>query len=173
MLTTPEAPERHYWPEFLPNGQAVLFTIGSSANVTGATSQIAILDLETREQRVLIEGGTHPRYASGHLIYSFDDTLRAVRFDLDRLEVLSDPIPVLEGLTTASTGGTNVDLSDDGALVYQKGGWEATHARLSGSTVRETKRRCLPRRAPTTPCSSPPTGGQSSPRCRTQITSTS
>ena len=78
----------------------MLFTVGASANVVGETSQIAVLDLDTGEQRVLIEGGTHPRYVSGYLVYAFNDTLRAVRFDADRLEVLSEPIPVLEGLTT-------------------------------------------------------------------------
>ena len=107
VLTTPEAPARHYWPEFLPDGQAVLFTIsaGVTATISGETSQIAVLDLDTIEQRVLIEGGTHPRYVSDHLVYSFNDTLRAVRFDADRLEVLSDPIPVLEGLTATTSGG--------------------------------------------------------------------
>lgn len=127
VLTTPEAPARHYWPEFLPDVQAVLFTIsaGVTATISGETSQIAVLDLDTMEQRVLIEGGTHPRYVSDHLVYSFNDTLRAVRFDADRLEVLSDPIPVLEGLTATTSGGGNVDLSDDGALVYQKGGVQA------------------------------------------------
>ena len=128
MLTTPEVPARHYWPEFLPGGQAVLFTIAASSNVTGETSQIAVLDLDTMEQRVLIAGGTHPRYVSDHLVYNFDDTLRAVRFDADRLEVLSDSIPVLEGLTARTSGGVNVDLSDDGALVYQKGGGPGRHA---------------------------------------------
>ena len=125
MLTTPDPPERHYWPELLPGGGAVLFTIAATGNVTGETSQIAVLDLDTQEQRVLIEGGTHPRYVSGHLVYTFNDTLRAVRFDADRREVLSDPIPVLEGLTSSISGGSNVDLSDGGALVYQTGGLQA------------------------------------------------
>ena len=125
MLTETESPERHYWPEFLPSGRAVLFTVGKSGIVDAETSQIAVLDLDTREQRVLIEGGTHPRYVSGYLVYAFNDTLRAVRFDANRLEVLSEPIPVLEGLTTTYSGGVNVDVSDNGSLVYQEGGLQA------------------------------------------------
>ena len=87
-------------------------------------AKIAVLDLETREHHVLVEGGgPHPRYASsGHLVYGFEDTLRAVRFDLDRLEALGDPIPVLEGVTPANPGpgaGAKVDITDDGTLVYQ------------------------------------------------------
>ena len=122
VLTTGEAPERHYWPEFLPGGRAVLFTVGATADVSGETSRIAVLDLDSMEQRVLIEGGTHPRYVSDYLVYSFEDTVRAVRFDADRLEVLSDPIPVLEGLTGRLSGRVNLDVSDNGALVYQQGG---------------------------------------------------
>ena len=121
-LTMAEAPERHYWPEFLPSGRAVLFTIGATSDVSSEDSQIAVLDLDSMEQRVLIEGGTHPRLVSDYLVYSFSDTLRAVRFDTDRLEVLGDPIPVLEGLTGRTSGGVNLDVSDDGALVYQTGG---------------------------------------------------
>ena len=125
VLTTPESPERHYWPEVLPSGRAVLFTIGNVGNLTGETSQIAVLNLDTQEQRVLIQGGTHSHYVSGHLVYSFNDTLRAVRFDADRLEVLSEPIPVLEEIAAMASGGANVDLGADGSLVYQQGGTAA------------------------------------------------
>ena len=121
MLTTPDAAERHYWPDVLPSGRAVLFTIVRAVTETGETSDLAVLDLETGEQRVLLQGGTHPRYlSSGHLVYSVASTLRAVRFDADRLDVVSDPIPVLERVVTTSQRGTNVDLSDTGTLVYQR-----------------------------------------------------
>ena len=123
VLTTPELPERHYWPEFLPSGRGVLFTIVRVADgETGETSDLAVLDLSTGEQRVLLQGGTHPHYvSSGHLVYSVANTLRAVRFDADRLEVVGDPIPVVEGVRSPIDGGANVDVSDTGTLVYQRG----------------------------------------------------
>ena len=126
MLTMPEAPVRHYWPEVLPSGRAVLFAIVSTAVSTPEATQIAVLDLETGDQRILIEGGMHPRYLpSGHLVYSFEDTLRAVRFDADRLAIVGDPISVLEGVAAATGGGANVAVSDDGTMVYQTGGAQA------------------------------------------------
>ena len=71
VLTTPNEAAgelNHWWPEFLPGGRAVLFTI-----VKGADDQdreIAVLDLESKESAVLIPGGTQPRYAStGHIVY--------------------------------------------------------------------------------------------------------
>ena len=58
MLTTPESPDRHYWPEVLPSGRAVLFTVDRGPAALDETKQIAVLDLETGEQQVLIQGGT-------------------------------------------------------------------------------------------------------------------
>ena len=127
-LTMPDEEVSHRWPEVLPGGHAVLFTQSA-----GDAPQIAVLDLRTGEQRVVVPGGTHPRYvSSGHLVYGFEDTLRAVRFDPDRLEALSDPIPVLEGVTAVSGGGANVDISDGGALVYQ---WDPAGAAASRTLV--------------------------------------
>ena len=97
-------PERtlHSWPEVLPGGRAVVFTSRlRGVGVVNETNLIEVLDLETGEQHVLIQGGSHPRYvSSGHLVYSFADTVRAVRFDPDQLEVLGEPIPVLEQVPT-------------------------------------------------------------------------
>ena len=64
-------------------------------------AQIAVLDLTTREQKILIRGGSHARYVpTGHLVYGVAGTLRAVAFDLRRLEVVGTPVPVLEQVMT-------------------------------------------------------------------------
>ena len=45
-------------------------------------------------------GGYHGRYLpSGHLVYMHEGTLFAAPFDLDRLELTGQPVPVLEGVT--------------------------------------------------------------------------
>src|SRR6185295_16052722 len=103
VLTTAER-ERgegdHLWPEFLPGGKAVLFTI-TPATGDMANAQIAVLDLETRTSKVLIRGGSHAHYVpTGHLVYGVAGTLRAVAFDLRRLEVVGTPAPVLQGVMT-------------------------------------------------------------------------
>ena len=88
------------WPEFLPGGEAVLFTITpASGGIDNA--QIAVLDLQTGTSKVLIRGGSHAHYVpTGHLVYGVTGTLRAVAFDLGRLEVVGTPAPVLEGVVT-------------------------------------------------------------------------
>ncbi len=111
----------HQWPDALPGGAGVLFTV----NVTSAGTQddqIAALDLDTGEHTVIIQNGSHPRYsATGHIVYAVSGTLRAVAFDLDTLAVTSDPVPVVEGVMTKATGAANFALSDTGALVYVSG----------------------------------------------------
>ena len=111
----------HVWPEFLPGGKAVLFTV-TSANGSIESTQIAVLDLQTGTRKVLIRGGSDAHYApTGHLVYGFAGTLRAVAFDLRRLEVVGTPTPVLEGVVTTAEGAANVAMAANGALVYIRG----------------------------------------------------
>ena len=112
----------HVWPEFLPGGEAVLFTIlpptGSIDN-----AQVAILDLRTGTSKVLVRGGSHASYVpTGHLVYAVSGTLRAVAFDLKRLEVVGMPAPVLEGVVTTALGAADIAVAANGSLVYVAGG---------------------------------------------------
>jgi serine/threonine-protein kinase len=121
-LTVPDA-QFHYWPDILPEGRGVLFTISAGAATGSRNDQIAVLDSRTHSQKVLVQGGSHARYAAtGHIVYAVDGTLRAVPFDLDRLEVTGDPVPVLEGVMTKPSGAANFDLSANGTLVYVAAG---------------------------------------------------
>ena len=93
----------HLFPEFLPGGNTVLFTITNTQGIEN--SQIALFDMETGGHRILIPGGSGARYvASGHIVYGVAGTLRAVPFDLDSLEVRGTPVPVVHGVVTQNTG---------------------------------------------------------------------
>ena len=121
-MTTPD-PEQgevdHLWPEILPGGEAVLFTIVANPI---EDSQIAVLSLDTREQTVLIRGGSFPRYSpTGHLLYGVQGNLWAVGFDLNRLETVGDPVPVQEGVLTKPQGAADFSVSENGSLVYVAG----------------------------------------------------
>jgi serine/threonine-protein kinase len=133
ILTTPEDTQRHRWPEVLLNGRGVLFTIAEGPGIPGTLQQLAVFDLETDASRPLGLLGSHPRYlSSGHLIYSSSgNTLWAVAFDADRLEVIGDPVRVLEQVFVGGPGGANVAVSTDGSLVYQVGGSQAAHRTLA------------------------------------------
>jgi hypothetical protein len=132
VLTRPN-PERgegdHLWPQFLPGGRAVLFTITAATGGLDA-SQVAVLDLRTGTQKILVRGGSQALYLpSGHLVYAAAGALRAVAFDLARLEAIGTPIPVLPQVVTLPTGTAEFDVARDGTLVYVAGGPSAAPVR--------------------------------------------
>jgi serine/threonine-protein kinase len=107
----------HLWPEMLPGGRAVLFTITATGGPDAA--QVAVLDLATGASRVVMPGGSHAHYVqSGHLIYTAGGTLRAVPFDLDRLETRGTPVTVLPRLVTKSQGAAEFVVAADGTFAY-------------------------------------------------------
>ncbi len=125
VLTTPDASkgeQNHWWPEFLPGGRGVLFTIVKGAG--DQNREIALLDVHTRQHKVLIPGGSQARYtATGHIVYGAEGTLRAVPFDLGRLEVTGAAVTVVENVTTVASSRTvNFAMSANGSLVYATGG---------------------------------------------------
>jgi len=127
VLTTPSL-ERgegdHLWPQLLPGHQSVLFTITPPTGTVDA-SQIAVLDLRDpkRAPKIVIRGGSQAQYvSSGHLVYAAGGTLRAVPFDLDRLETTGAPVPVQADVVTLPTGTAEFDISQTGTLVYATGG---------------------------------------------------
>jgi hypothetical protein len=119
----------HLWPEFLPGGKAVLFTIFTGGSLEDF--QIAAVSLSTGEQKVLVKGGTFGRYAaSGHLLYVRGGTLFAVPFDPGRLEVTGAAFPVVDGVFENTNGGAGYAVSRDGTLVYASGGLQLTDRSL-------------------------------------------
>jgi Tol biopolymer transport system component len=59
---------------------------------------------------------------AGYLIYAAAGTLRAARFDPLRLEVLGDPVPVVEHVMTTTAGAANYAVSRSGTLIFVPGG---------------------------------------------------
>jgi len=105
----------YVFPEILPGGEAVLFTIFGRDGW-----QIAVLSLGSGEQKILLEGGRQARYANtGHLVYEVGSgALMAVPFDSERLEVTGDPDPLLQGVRNNPTQAVDYAFSSSGTLVY-------------------------------------------------------
>jgi len=108
----------HGWPHALPGGRAVLFTV-----TTASGSSVAVVDLETRERRTVIESAADARYVEpGHLVYAQKGTLFATAFDLDRMQPLGAPRPVVDNLFAHSRGDrASYTIGANGALVYAPG----------------------------------------------------
>jgi Tol biopolymer transport system component len=119
------------WPEFLPDGKAVLFS-GAPTNANWINSVVAAESVATGERRNLVQGATHPRYAaSGHLVYVQGGSLMAVPFDPRRLAITGAAVPTVEGvLQSPSSGAAQYSLSATGSLIYIPGGVQADQRRL-------------------------------------------
>jgi serine/threonine-protein kinase len=120
LLTTPDVRRGegdHLFPSVLPGGRGILFTIVEPGRPDDA--QVAVLEPNTGQHRVLIRGGSQAEYLEpGYLVYGAAGTLRAVRFDLATLQVAGDHLPVVENVMMTPTGTAYFAVSREGTLVY-------------------------------------------------------
>jgi serine/threonine-protein kinase len=121
----PESEERtHRWPQVLPGGDSVLFTIGfveSPAQYDDA--YIAVYTRSTGEKKILVRGGHMARYlASGHLAYMRSGVLFAAPFDLENLELTREAVPISEMIGgEPSSGAGYFAVSHNGTLLFRPG----------------------------------------------------
>ena len=118
--------EQAAYPELLPGGHAILFTVlptrsstvGSSAVMPG--TRVEVLNLDSGTRKILVRGGGRGHYVStGYLVYASLTSLYAVSFSLKRLEMRGDPIQV-----ASDVSGGEFAVSDEGTLAYLSGGGE-------------------------------------------------
>ena len=121
----------HRWPQFLPDGKAVLFTVATAGSQDDFN--IAVQRLDSTESKILIRGGTYGRYVpTGHLVYYRGGTLMSVQFDPARLELQGTPSPVLEGVQSSlgNAGAGQFSFSNPGTLAYVAGGPQSSDLSL-------------------------------------------
>jgi len=105
-------------PQFLPDGQHVLFTAWGGG---GGTRRIALFSMESGERTTLLEEGWAPRYVeSGHLVFQRMNQLWAVPFDPEKLEMTGTPLPVVDSVFSAPFSSLAA-VSAHGTLVYAPG----------------------------------------------------
>jgi serine/threonine-protein kinase len=129
----------------LPDGQTLLYTLRYGPGWD--EQHIVAQRLDRAERHVVIKGAATVRYApTGHLIYTRQGTVMAVRFDASRLEVTSAPIRlednIREGLPNA-----DYDVAADGSLAYVEQNPAAYH-RLPVLVDRKGRAQPLPGVAP-------------------------
>lgn len=113
---------QHKYPCALPGGNAVTFTTATAEMSSFDEAHIVAFSPGSGRRKVLVEGGTHPRYSSGHLFYARDGKVFALRFDPSRLEATGEAFLALEGvLMSRNTGVANYDVSASGDLAYVPG----------------------------------------------------
>ena len=109
----------HHYPHHLPDGEHVLFTIGTGEM---ESNRIAVLALSSGEIKDLGVRGQSPQYVqsgtAGYLVYGQAAGLVAVSFDLASLSVSGVPVAVLSPLHVQSPGGVFLSRGGDGTVVY-------------------------------------------------------
>src|SRR5438093_5127653 len=111
VLDTASGEFDHTWPDVLPNGNGVLFTIRFSAKngAKGRTSYaIAVADILSGKHRVIVDDAMYARYAtSGHLLYvTANKTLMVVPFDQNSMKVAGEPTVLSEAIRLGFLGGS-------------------------------------------------------------------
>ena len=116
-------------PVPIPGANAVAFISGRPEAVD--SSRIEILTLDDLKRKPIVERGFAPKFTpTGHLLFMRDNEELAVRFDLERLAPVGDPVPVLSGMTIIRNRGIAplMTTSASGTLVYSSAA--AAHTEL-------------------------------------------
>ena len=123
MSTALGASEQASYPELLPGGRAVLFTVlptrqaffNSAAGNPGA--RVEVLDLSTGVRRSVVPAGSRGQYVpTGHVVYASGDALYAVPFDVNGLRTRGQPVKVVTGVVDSEFA-----ISETGVLTYLSG----------------------------------------------------
>jgi len=115
-------PGRFYPVEPLPRERGVL--LRGVWYESGVYRQgIAVLDLRSGRAKILIHDGGSPQYFDGNLLFSRQDALFAVPFDLSKLEVKGEPVGIMNGLRQDRNWiNAGFGVTPNGTLVYFAGG---------------------------------------------------
>ncbi len=117
----------HTWPDALPNGKGVIFTITSTAAKGSQDSlsyAIGVAEIPSGKHRVIVNDAMYARYAaSGHLLYvTIKQTLMVVPFDQNSMKVTGEPKALIQGMRLGRFGSADVAVSETGTLLYATGG---------------------------------------------------
>ena len=109
----------HRHPRFLPDGKHFLYLARGQAEAGSAVFAASVDGGEARELLLL---PTQAEYANGLLLFVRERTLMAQPFDPDRLELLSESVPLAEGVLAIPGAAISIfSASPAGVLAYQSG----------------------------------------------------
>ena len=118
-LGDPKVERSHRWPQVLPDGRTVIFTVGLTDSPGDYdASNIDAQRLDTGERRTILKGARMARYtATGYLVYQRHKTVLAIKFDAQRLEVSGEPFTIQDGVGgDPSSGAGYFSVSDTGIV---------------------------------------------------------
>ena len=119
-LFTPEDQRLSWYPQLLPEHDAVLFTLADAG--APDVGELHLLQRDTGAHRTLLPNAVAGRVLStGHLVFVRSGALWAVPFDRAALDIAGTPAPVVEEVRVERGGAVQYATADDGSLVYVPG----------------------------------------------------
>ena len=108
----------------LPGSGAAFVSVFPEESISSDYAEIRVVSLEGGEDKPLGITGFDARYLpSGHLVFGRRGSLLAAPFDLERLEVTGDAIPVLAGMALESMfHQVHAAFADNGTVAFVSGG---------------------------------------------------
>ena len=112
------------WPYFLPDGRHFLYLAGNPLTPVGnPTNSIMVGSLDSKETKFLFHNHSNAIYASGYILFLRQNTLMAQRFDVKRLELAGEAVPIAEDVEDVATRVQgSFSASDNGTLAYLEEG---------------------------------------------------
>ena len=113
----------HLFPQVLPGGRGILFTLRRGRDFTDAeASDIAVLDPSTGKWKTVLEGASFARYGAGRLVFVRGGSVFWVPFDVSRLSVTGPAVALPENITVdGEERFGHFDVSSAGTLVFLDG----------------------------------------------------
>ncbi len=124
MLDAASGERGHLYPVFLPDGRHFLYVSRGTATSPTTVGGVYVGALDSTERKQILTGGANTTYARGALLFLRDATLMAQRFDVERLELAGNPVPLAEGVDIGGLTGAfgAFAASETGLLAYQTRG---------------------------------------------------
>src|SRR5262245_21573823 len=110
----------HKYPQFLPDGKHFIY-LAQSAQTENAAINVGGLD--SSETKHIVSTRAKGAYAPpGYILFMRDRTLMAQPFDVNKLSVAGNPVPLAEQIGfNAVLGLAYFSVSDNGVLTYMSG----------------------------------------------------
>jgi serine/threonine-protein kinase len=116
-LDTARGDTLHLLPQAVSDGRRVLFTI-----VSGRARQVAVLDLASRQVRVIVDGSNGRLVRDGLLVFARDGVLWSVAIDPQSMTPRGAASPAIEGIEHTDNTVLHFAAAGDGSITYLPAG---------------------------------------------------
>ena len=122
------------WPFFLPDGRHFIYTTTTdSLYAYGTEFRLKVGNVDNDDNKFIGQADSRAIYSEpGYVLYMKNGFLVAHRFNLGKLELEGEPIPISDsiGFAENSSQGINASASNDGAMAWLRSGATSTRRRL-------------------------------------------